>query len=210
MSYLLYISVSPQGERSSSREVGAAFLAAYKAANPDDKIVERDLDANKIPHLDGEALMAGYVPAEARTPDQAKKHGLRMELAEEIMGAKSIVISTPMWNWSIPSVLKAYLDQIIIVGVLDPYGNKKLADKKVTLLIASGSAYSAGSWHPEWDHESTYIKFILGQIGATDIELVRAEYCLAGVAPGMEGLIDKRAESMAEAKVAAAARAASI
>lgn len=208
MSYLLKIDVSPQGDNSSSLTVGKAFVAAFSAANPDVEIRVKDLAANPIPHLDGEGLFAGYVPEESRSDGMKTKHQLRLDLIQEIADAKSIVVTTPMWNWNVPSVLKAYIDQIVMPGQLDPYACKKLAGKKVTVLIAAGGSYGPDSHHPEFDFESPYLKHIFTSLGSEDVQIIRAEYCLAGIAPGMEGLIDKKAESMAEAKAAAEVRAA--
>lgn len=207
MAYLLKIDVSPQGESSSSLTVGKAFAAAFAAANPEIEIRVKDLAANPVPHLDGEALTAGYIPLENRSESMQAKHMLRLELINEIAFASAIVVTTPMWNWNVPSVLKAYIDQIVMPGQLDPYGCKKLADKKVTVIIAAGGFYGPGSHHPEFDFETPYLKHIFTSLGAEDVQVIRAEYCLAGIAPGMESLIDKKAESLAEAVAAAEARA---
>lgn len=207
MPKLLYISVSPQGPNSRSRAVADKYLKAFKEANPDVEVVERDLNAHPVPHLDGEALAAGYVPEEARSESQKAKHQLRVDLVNEIVGADEILLSTPMWNWNVPSVLKAYIDQIVVVGLLDPYSNKKLEGKRVTAVIACGGSYSPGSWHPEWDFETGYLKHVFTVLGATDVEVFRTEYCLAGIVPGMESLVEKKEESFTAAKAAAVARA---
>lgn len=207
MSYLLKIDVSPMGDNSSSLALGASFVSAFSTANPDVEIKVRNLAANPLPHVDGEALTAGYVPEEGRTEGMRTKHQLRLDLIKEISEAKSIVVTTPMWNWSIPSVLKAYIDQIVMPGALDPYGNKKLAGKKVTVLVATGGSYGPDANHPEWDFVTPYMKFIFASLGSEDVQVIRAEFQLAGVAPGMEALIPNKEKSIADGKVAAEARA---
>ncbi len=207
MPSLLYISASPQGPNSRSRGVADEFLKAYREKHADAKVIERDINAHPIPHLDGEAIGAGYVPEEARSASQKAKHQFRLDLINEIVGVNEILISTPMWNWAPPSVLKAYIDQIIIPGVLDVMQNKKLEGKRVTIVIAAGGSYSAGSWHPEWDHQSAYLKHIFTALGSADVEVIRTEYTLAGIVPGMESLVDKKEESHKEAIAAAVARA---
>ena len=137
MSYLLHIDVSPMGEGSYSKRVANSFVAAYKTAHGDHTVLLKDLNANPIPHLDGEAIFAGYVPAENR-PESQKKHQLRLDLIQEIADSHAVLISTPMWNWNIPSVLKAWIDMIVIPGISDPYGNKKFTGKSVTIVVASG------------------------------------------------------------------------
>ncbi len=141
MSYLLHVDVSPFGENSKSRGVGASFVASYQASHGDETVVVRDLNANPVPHLDGEALTAGYMPEEARPESMQKKHQLRLDLIKEITEAKAIVVGTPMWNWSIPSVLKAYIDHLVMPGTLDPYGFKLLAGKPVTIIVATGNYF---------------------------------------------------------------------
>ena len=135
MSYLLHIDVSPQVETSTSRKVAAAFVEAYKQAHEGVAIVNRDLAANPLHHIDSETLNAAYVPEDGRSESQASKHKLRLDLIKEITEAKAIVISSPMYNWSIPSALKAYIDQIIMPGELDPYHKQGLTGKPVTFIL---------------------------------------------------------------------------
>jgi len=205
--YLLKIDVSPNGANSSSLALGTHFVKTFSAANPKVVVRVKDLSVNPVPHLDGEAISAGYVPEEGRTDGQRKKHQYRLDLIDEIAEAKAIVVTLPMWNWSIPSVLKAYIDQIVMPGSLDPYGNRKLAGKKVTVLLAAGGSYGPDSHHPEWDFVSSYVKHIFVSLGSEDVVVIRAEYTLAGVAPGMEALIPKKNQSMAESKAAVEVRA---
>lgn len=196
---LLYISVSPQGPRSSSRNVADEFLKAYREKHADAKVIERDLNANPVPHLDGEAISAGYVPEEARSPGQREKHQYRLDLIHELVNADDILISTPMWNWGPPSVFKAYIDQIIMFGYFDVTEHRKLTGKNVTIVIAAGGTYSPGSKHAEgWDHQTSYLKHVFTELGA-DTEVVRTELTLAGIVPYMASLVDKKEESFKNA-----------
>lgn len=92
MSYLLYISASPQGERSVSRSLANEFLAKFSTNNPGVKIVERDLISNPVAHLDGETLGASWSPADTHTPSMAAKLKDRMELINEFKGASEILV----------------------------------------------------------------------------------------------------------------------
>lgn len=210
MTYLLHVSVSPQGDNSKSRAVAKEFVAAYTAAHPEVTVVDRDLDKSPVPHLDGETIFAGYLPEEGRSESQRKKHQYRLDLIKEISEAKDIVVSAPMWNWNTPSVLKAYIDQLIVIGVFDTYEKKNLAGKSVTVILACGGAYGEGSWHPEWDFETGYLKTIFTNLGSTNVEVIRTEYTLAGVVPGMEALIPKKEESFTEAVGKASKRASEV
>jgi FMN-dependent NADH-azoreductase len=209
-SYLLHIDVSPNGARSNSKPIGATFVASYLTAHPNEKVTTRDLAKDPLPHMDAEILSANYMPEAARSETQQARHVARLEIVREIVEAKAIVISTPMWNWTVPSVLKAYIDHIIVVGQLDAYTKRLLAGKPVTIIISSGSAYGADSAHPEFDHETPILKHIFTSLGATDIEFIYVAHTMAGVYPGMEALIPAKEASKANALIAADVRARAI
>lgn len=204
---LLYISVSPTGEYSTSRLVASEFLATWKSTNPDGKVLERDLSKESIPHLDAEAIFANYTPVESQSPSMVSKHLFRMDLINEILSVDEILISAPLWNWSIPSVLKAYIDQIVLTGVLDN-GKHGLQGKKVTFVIAQGGSYKEGTPKAGWDFATGYLELVAKALGATDIETILAEFTLAGVAPGMDFLKDAKEKSLQDALSAAKKRAA--
>eukprot|EP01035_Chromulina_nebulosa_P023456 gene23456-30405_t len=171
MSYLFHIDVSPSGDYSYSKKLGAKFVETYKNSHPDVPIVVRDLNANPTDHLTGDGITAFFTPEESRTPIQAEKAKYRLDLIKEIVDAKAIVVSTPKWNWGTPSVLKAYFDQIVLPGVLDPYNNAKLAGKPISIYIATGGGSTEG--HSRSNFESNYLKLIFSKLGATDITITR-------------------------------------
>ncbi len=208
MSSLLVIEVSPGGEHSVSRAITGEYVTAWTAAHADGQVIVKDLATNPVPHLDAEAIFAGYTPEESRSSGMVTKHAYRHELIKEITSVDEIVISSPMWNWSIPSVLKAYIDQIIIPGTLDGSGADGLKGKKVTVVVAQGGSYAEGAPRHGWDYETGYLKLVFNALGATDVEIILAELTLAGVVPGMEALVPKKEASIAAANEAARARAA--
>ena len=208
MNSLLHIEVSPSGARSLSRSVSAEFGKAWLEKHPGGEIVIRDLAANPIPHLDAESIAGIRMSKDEQTFSIANKMAFRKRLIAEILNADDIVISTPIWNWSIPSVLKAYFDQIIMNGTLDISRTRKLAGKKVTFIIAQGSSSAPGTPKEGWDFATSYLKFIATQLGSEDVEIIKIEYGLAGIAPGLEAFTDHRAASLAAAKEAARIRAA--
>lgn len=208
MSYLLHVEVSPLGENSISSSISQDFISAWSATHPKSQVVLRDITGNTVPHLDIEAIYAGYTPEEARSPSMAAKYNYRKELIKEITEAEEIVISAPMWNWSIPSALKAYFDQIIMSGTLDASANKGLTGKKITFILAHGGSYAKGAPKESWDFETGYLKLVANALGATDVEIIAAEFTLAGVAPGMESFVDAKAASIEAARESARNRAA--
>jgi FMN-dependent NADH-azoreductase len=139
----------------------------------------------------------------------AAKYVYRNELTAEILGADEILISSPLWNWSIPSVLKAYFDQIIMSGTLDASGAQGLKGKKVTFVLAQGDSYKPGTPRAGWDHGTGYLKFLANLLGATDIHIILAELTLPGIAPRMQALTGAKAASVDAAREAARMRAAS-
>ena len=206
MSTLLHIEVSPWAENSLSRTVSAEYVASWNAANTDGTVITRDLNTTPVPHLDVEALSAGYVAEADRSEPMAAKWGARMYLIEEISGADEILISTPLWNYGVPSVLKAYIDSIVIPGVFDE-GTATLAGKKVTFVVAQGGSYAQGSPKAGWDYASGFLRQFASAMGATDIEVITIEFGLAGVVPALESFIPNKEASIAAGKEAAKNRA---
>lgn len=207
MASLLHIEVSPSGENSVSRAVGAEFLAAWKEKNPTGTVISRDLNSNPVPHLDAAAIFAGYMAEADRSSEMAAKFNFRLDLIKEITGVTDILISTPLWNWNVPSVLKAYIDQIIIPGTLDGSGADGLKGKKVTIVVAQGGSYAEGAPRHGWDYATGYLKLVANALGATDVEVIIAELTLAGVVPSMESLIPQKQASLEAAIASAKARA---
>jgi FMN-dependent NADH-azoreductase len=206
MSYLLYVSVSPQGERSVSRNLANDFLSEYLVKHPGTTVVERDLTISPIPHLDGETLGASWSPVETHSPAMAEKFKYRMELINEFKGAAEILVSTPMWNWNVPSVLKAYIDQLIHPGVLGGGTPQDSISAKVTVIAAQGGSYAQGTPKEGWDWFSGYVTQVFTQLGSSDVKVILSELNYAGMIPGMESLVNKKEASFTEAKNAVKAR----
>ncbi|MEI6294978.1 MAG: NAD(P)H-dependent oxidoreductase [Actinomycetes bacterium] len=201
MSDLLHIEVSPLGDHSISRSISKEFLAVFNEKNPGAVIVTRDLAEDSIPHLDGETINAGYTPEDNRSASMQTKHAFRTTLVEEVNNAKHILISTPMWNFAVPSVLKAWIDQIMMPG-------KTKVDGKVTVIVSQGGSYAEGAPRAGWDWQTGYLKQVFTSIGATDVEVILSEFGLAGVVPAMADFVEQKSASIAAAKSAAKERAA--
>jgi len=163
MAYLLKITTSPMGANSVSRKLAKTFAGAYAKAHPGVLIKHRDLAATPVPHLDAETIGASYVPEDQRTASQQAKHQYRLDLIKEITNAKDIVIASPMWNYNVPSPLKAYIDQIMLTGALDPYANKGLTNKQVSILVATGGGGYSGERLKD-DFVSNYLKHSMSSI----------------------------------------------
>lgn len=182
---LLHIDSSIRSEASASRQVSAAIVEAFARATPGLDIVRRDLDAEPIPHLDSKRLPT-VRPANAPegavgAPDPEGDRALAEFLAADI-----VVIGAPMYNFTVPSQLKAWLDRILIAGKTfryTPAGPEGLAGgKKVVIASSRGGLYAPGMPYEPFDFQETYLRTVFTFIGITEIEFVRAE----GLAVGPE------------------------
>lgn len=204
MANVLYINSSVRTAGSLSRQLSAEFIAKWQAAHPQDVIVERDLAAHPVPHLNEQMLGAFFTPADKRNADQAYAVRLSDTLVDEVIAADVIVIGAPMYNFSVPSGLKAYIDQIARAGRTFQYTETGpvglLTNKKVYIVTASGGVYSEGP-AAGYDFLATYLRAVLGFLGITDISFIRAE----GVALGEQAVADTLAKSRAAIDELAAA-----
>jgi|EP01034_Spumella_vulgaris_P030401 FMN-dependent NADH-azoreductase len=194
MANVLYINSSVRNSGSLSRQLSAEFIAKWQAANPSDSIVERDLAANPVPHLTEQMMGAFFTAAEARNADQAHTVKISDALVAEVQAADVIVIGAPMYNFSVSSTLKAWIDHIARAGVTFKYTETgpvgQLTGKKVYIFTATGGVYSEGPG-AAYDHLSTYLRAVLGFLGLTDITFVQAE----GVALGEQAVADTLAKT---------------
>lgn len=183
MASLLHIDSSVRQQGSLSRQLGGEFLAKWQAANPDGKVVTRDLAANPVPHLTEQMLGAYFTPVEQRNAEQAQTIKTSDALVDELLAADTIVIGAPMYNFSVPSGLKAWIDHVARAGRTFKYGPNGpeglVHGKKVIVFVASGGVYSAGP-AAAYDHVTTYLRTVLGFLGMTDVSFIVAE----GVAMG--------------------------
>ena len=182
---LLHIDSSVLGEASASRQLSAAIVKALTRAMPGTEVVRRDLDSDPIPHLDSR-LLAAVRPDIAVDPTTRAADEKGAAALEELLGADIVVIGAPMYNFTIASQLKAWLDRIVIAGKTFRYGEtgaKGLAGgKKVIIASSRGGLYAPGMPQEANDFQETYLRAILGFIGIEDIDIVRAE----GLAYGPE------------------------
>jgi FMN-dependent NADH-azoreductase len=125
MPTLLSLEVNPRGDRSISRALEKRFVEHWKQNNPDALIVSRDLNASRIPYMDNDWIAGVYALPEVRkTPEMQQALALSAELIGELQAAEVLLISTPMYNFTIPAVLKPWIDYVIrpgfTVGLPDP------------------------------------------------------------------------------------------
>jgi FMN-dependent NADH-azoreductase len=178
MPILLHIDSSPLYGRSVSRELTAAFVTQWKASHPDGRVVERDLNATAISPITAEWVAAVYAPGEARTPEQSELLALSDSLLAELEQADEYVIGVPMHNFSVPSVLKLWIDQIARVGRTFSYSDGApkglIVGKKATFIIATGGIYDAQTQMASFNFVEPYLRSVFGFLGLKDATFLTA------------------------------------
>ncbi len=178
MKQILMIEVSPRGTESASRAVADTLAARLATRYPSAKLIRCDLAAEQLPHLDATTLhaIATKDPAEAeclKTMTRQSDH-----LTDDLLASDLLVVATPMWNFGIPSALKAWIDLVVRPGRTFQYADGGVLglakDKKAILVLASGGVFTEGPWQA-WDFVEPYLRQILGFIGIMDVQTVRVE-----------------------------------
>jgi FMN-dependent NADH-azoreductase len=203
MAHLLHVDSSIQGERSISRALTARAAERWKAAHPGGTVTYRDLSADPLPHLDADAALARFVPADQHTPAQAAARALSATLTEEVRAADVVLLGLPLYNFGAPSTVKAWVDHLVFPGLsTDPAGGEGLlAGTELIVLAARGGGYGAGTPREGWDHAGAWLPHGLSLTGLQP-RFIAAELTLADVNPAMADLRGLAAESLAAAKAA--------
>ena len=181
MPNLLAIEVSPRHHSSTSRKLTTHFIEQWKAGHPGSGVVVRDLIKTPPPFVDLAWIGGAYTPREQHSPESAAAIKVSDDLVAELMVADHILIGTPMFNFSIPAVLKAYIDQIVRVGVTVSSNNVGLlTGKQATIILASGGDFSPGSPVEKYNQASGYLRQVLAWIEIKDVEIILAGRARAG------------------------------
>ena len=175
---LLHIDSSILGQQSASRELSAAITARWMDAVPGLQVAYRDLDAAPLPHVSGRSL-AGTDATESADAARA---------LQEFLDADVVVIGAPMYNFGIPSTLKAWIDRLAVAGKTFHYtasGAEGLVGGKKVIL-----ASTRGGFHQQSgaDFQEPYLRYMFGFFGITDLEIVRAEGLAVSPAQRTEGM----------------------
>lgn len=192
MAQVLVIESSVRGADSASRQLTAQFIREWREAHPDDSIRIRDLTQEPVPHLDA-ALLGGWMKAADQQEPAEQEALVRSErLTGELLAADVLVLAAPMYNFAIPSSLKAWLDHVLRAGVTFRYTANGpeglLKGKRAVVLTARGGIY-AGS---QLDQQEPYLRQVLGFIGITQVDFVHAEGLNMGAETAQLGLEQAR------------------
>jgi FMN-dependent NADH-azoreductase len=178
MSTLLHIDSSPLREASITRNLSSEFVQRWKEAHPKGEVITRDLTATQLAGIDAQWIGAVYSPPDSRTPAQRELLALSDTLISELEQADEWVLGVPMHNFSVPTVFKLWLDQVVRAGKTFSYINGLpvglLTNKKAHFMIASGGVYDPGSPAASYDFVQPYLRAIFGFMGVTDTNFNRA------------------------------------
>jgi FMN-dependent NADH-azoreductase len=191
MPTLLVVNSSPFSETSVSRGLTSEYVENWKKANPNGKVITRDLTASNLQTIDAAWVGAAYTPKDARSAEQNETLALSDTLLAELKAADEYVLGVPMHNFAVPSVLKLWIDQIARAGesfaYVDGAPQGLLIGKKATFLVASGGAYGADTAMASFNHVEPYLRTVFGFLGVTDTSFLSA----GGAAALMYGKIDR-------------------
>jgi FMN-dependent NADH-azoreductase len=178
MANLLFVASSLFGDGSQSRLIASELIDRWRQSHPRTTVVERDLAADGIPHLSQLAFAASLTPPRSRSAAEHEAAALADTLIEEVEAADVIVIAAPMYNFSIPSTLKAWIDHITRAGRTFRYGaagaEGLLKGKKVFVVTGRGGVYSDDSPAKGMDFQEPYLRAMLGFLGL-DVTFIHVE-----------------------------------
>ncbi|WP_329240158.1 NAD(P)H-dependent oxidoreductase [Actinoallomurus sp. NBC_01490] len=203
MAHLLHIDASIQGDSSVSRQLTARAADVWRAAHPDGTVVYRDLGADPIPHLDSVGGLGRHVPPDQHTEAQAASWALTEELVGEVVAADTILLGLPLYNYGVPSSVKAWVDHLIAPGLsYHSYTMEGLlGGRDLVAIVSRGGGYGEGTPREGWDHATAWLPHGLALTGL-EPRFITTELTLAPKTPTMSNLIPLAEESRRQAETA--------
>jgi FMN-dependent NADH-azoreductase len=178
MTTLLRIDASSRHEGSHSRDLADAFEAAWRQQHPGQPVVRRDLAAQPIGHIHANTIAGFYSPPDALTEPLKQALALSDELIAELDGADTVLISTPMYNFSVPSALKAWIDQVVRVNRTFAFDGVNFTGLLKARRVVAVAAFGASGYEDAMaaaDFVTPYLKFLFGFLGVADVQVIAAE-----------------------------------
>ena len=209
MPHLLHLDSSADSEHSRSRAITATFAAAWRGHGAGYSVSYRDLHRDPLPHLADAAL---HWPPRLR-PDgaapPAAAEALQQELIEELTSADVLLVGAPLYNYSLPSSLKAWIDHIHVPGVTAPFDvpTQPLAGRPAVIVSAQGASYDAHTPTEGWDHAVPVLDLILGTSLGMTLTVITTSLTLAETVPALADQRDRSRAELAQAHELAAATA---
>lgn len=179
MTRILRIDASSRTDDSHSRQLASRFLDRWLQTHPDDEVVVRDLVRYPVPHIADTTIAGFYTPAAQFSDDLKQATALSDELITELKAADLVLISTPMYNFALPSALKAWIDHVVRIGHTFSFSPESgfaglLAGKRAVIATASGAAFSNEAMQP-MDFLTPYLRTLLGFLGFQKVDVIAVE-----------------------------------
>ncbi|MFG2767651.1 FMN-dependent NADH-azoreductase [Streptomyces rubiginosohelvolus] len=189
MATLLHIDSSVfSGEASASRSVAQVFRQTWEEQHPGGKVIYRDLAASPVPHITADSHAAGFAAPDDRTPEQAAAFSQRVCLIEELEQADAVLVGAPMYNYTISSTLKAWLDNVILFG--RTAGEAPSAKgTPVTVIASRGGSYAPGTPREGSEYVQNYLEAIFGEMLGMELDFIVPELTMAPHNPAMAELV---------------------
>jgi FMN-dependent NADH-azoreductase len=181
MPHLLHLDSSADPRHSTSREVTAAFLRGWRERGRDFTVTSRDLHTDPPPHLPDAALAAA---------------ALQQTYLDELLAADVLLVGAPMYNWSLPSTLKAWVDHVHVLGTTVPFGEfeaRPLSGRPAVVVSSRGASYDSGGEQASWDHTVPPLELVLGRSFGMSVSVITLQLTLADRVPAMADLRDQAA-----------------
>ena len=178
MKQLLLINASPRGTQSVSRSLSSHLVERLQASQGALKVRERDLTTSELPFLSQDLIKAYYTPDDKRSDEQRALLRVSDSLVDELTGADIVVIAAPVWNFSLPAPVKAWIDLVARIGKTFSYTAEGphglLKNRPVYVVKSSGGVFSEGPGKA-MDFYEGYLGSVLGFMGLSDLTFIRAE-----------------------------------
>jgi len=183
MSTLLQINASLAGANGQSSRLAQRFVADWQAQHPEGRVITRDLASDPVPHLTAERFGAFLAKPADRTPEQQAAAGYSDALVAELEAADEIVLGLPLYNFGVPSTLKAYFDHVARAGITFRYTEKGpvglLLGKRAVIFATRGGVHAGTPGDTQTGHVRDFLNFL----GIADVEFVYSEGLAMGEAP---------------------------
>ena len=206
MPHLLHLDSSADAERSRSRAITATFATAWRDNGADYTVTHRDLHRDPLPHLADAALhWPPRLRPEGAAPPAAAE-ALQEELIAELISADLLLVGAPLYNYSLPSSLKAWIDHIHVPGVTAPFDvdTQPLAGRPAVIVNSQGASYDAHSPTEGWDHAVPVLDLILGTSLGMKLTVITTSLTLAESVPALADQIERSRAELASAHEKAA------
>jgi len=188
---VLRVDASIQGPRSASSELADLVEAEWAVARPGAEVVRRHIGASPLPaQAWADAVRARFVPEDERSSAQRAAVALAEEIARELRSAEAAILALPLYNFGVSQHVKTWMDLAIIGGE----SGERLLDGTPTVVVTTrGGAYGAGLPREGWDHNTAYLRRVIGDVWGADLTLVERELTLVGINPALDAFTETAA-----------------